>query len=207
MAIAGLREDFTQNFAAMLLGFGAMVEMTYRLQVDSAMGPQMTYLGQAIDASSFGSWAMAIGAAGAANAGLMAAAILTEAAEQCARTALPRLAAPVKLDALLRGWEHALGAPDEIIRYLVECYTTMHPEYILDWGGMIRVLAEGRAPPSRVPACATAPRSKPACCCRSTGPRTRTRTGPYECPHAHFVCSGGPALHSRTVRQALRVTD
>ncbi len=41
-------------------------------------------------------------------------------------------------------------APDEIIRYLVECYTTMHPEYILDWGGMIRVLAEGRAPPSRV---------------------------------------------------------
>lgn len=33
-----------------------------------------------------------------------AAAILTEAAEQCARTALPELAAPVKLDALLRDW-------------------------------------------------------------------------------------------------------
>jgi 16S rRNA (uracil1498-N3)-methyltransferase len=32
-------------------------------------------------------------------------AILIEAAEQCARTALPLLAAPVRLDALLRGWE------------------------------------------------------------------------------------------------------
>lgn len=32
-------------------------------------------------------------------------AILTEAAEQCARTALPELLAPVKLDALLRDWE------------------------------------------------------------------------------------------------------
>lgn len=31
-------------------------------------------------------------------------AIVTEAAEQCARTALPELAAPVKLDALLRDW-------------------------------------------------------------------------------------------------------
>lgn len=34
-------------------------------------------------------------------------AALVEAAEQCARTALPRIAAPVKLDALLRGWEPA----------------------------------------------------------------------------------------------------
>lgn len=44
-----------------------------------------------------------------------AAAILTEAAEQCARTALPRLAAPVKLDVLLRGWEpsRALFFADE----------------------------------------------------------------------------------------------
>ena len=41
-------------------------------------------------------------------------------------------------------------APDEVIRYLVECYTSMHPEYVLDWGGMIRALGEGRAPPSRV---------------------------------------------------------
>ncbi len=32
-------------------------------------------------------------------------AILVEAAEQCARTALPELAAPVKLDALLKHWE------------------------------------------------------------------------------------------------------
>jgi 16S rRNA (uracil1498-N3)-methyltransferase len=31
-------------------------------------------------------------------------AIVTEAAEQCARTALPELAEPAKLDALLRGW-------------------------------------------------------------------------------------------------------
>lgn len=44
-----------------------------------------------------------------------ASAILTEAAEQCARTALPRLAPPVKLDALLRGWEagRALFFADE----------------------------------------------------------------------------------------------
>jgi 16S rRNA (uracil1498-N3)-methyltransferase len=33
--------------------------------------------------------------------------IVTEAAEQCARTALPELAEPVKLDALLRGWPTA----------------------------------------------------------------------------------------------------
>ncbi|HEX7750867.1 MAG TPA: 16S rRNA (uracil(1498)-N(3))-methyltransferase [Novosphingobium sp.] len=41
--------------------------------------------------------------------------ILTEAAEQCARTALPELAAPVKLDALLRGWpqDRALFFADE----------------------------------------------------------------------------------------------
>lgn len=32
-------------------------------------------------------------------------AVLIEAAEQCARTALPALAAPVKLDALLKGWD------------------------------------------------------------------------------------------------------
>lgn len=31
--------------------------------------------------------------------------ILVEAAEQCARTALPELAEPVKLDALLKGWD------------------------------------------------------------------------------------------------------
>ena len=33
-------------------------------------------------------------------------AIVTEATEQCARTALPKLHAPVKLDALLRDWPH-----------------------------------------------------------------------------------------------------
>lgn len=33
--------------------------------------------------------------------------ILTEAAEQCARTALPELASTVRLDALLRGWDAA----------------------------------------------------------------------------------------------------
>lgn len=41
--------------------------------------------------------------------------IVTEAAEQCARTALPELAAPVKLDALLKGWpaERLLFFADE----------------------------------------------------------------------------------------------
>jgi 16S rRNA (uracil1498-N3)-methyltransferase len=34
-------------------------------------------------------------------------ATLIEAAEQCARTALPELAEPIKLDALLRGWQPA----------------------------------------------------------------------------------------------------
>ena len=44
-----------------------------------------------------------------------ATAIITEAAEQCARTALPTLTEPVKLDALLRGWpaERALFFADE----------------------------------------------------------------------------------------------
>jgi 16S rRNA (uracil1498-N3)-methyltransferase len=42
-------------------------------------------------------------------------AILIEAAEQCARTALPELAEPVRLEALLRGWpqERALFFADE----------------------------------------------------------------------------------------------
>ncbi|MFL0357054.1 16S rRNA (uracil(1498)-N(3))-methyltransferase [Erythrobacter sp. GH1-10] len=42
--------------------------------------------------------------------------ITTEAAEQCARTALPELAEPVKLDALLRDWpsERALFFADEL---------------------------------------------------------------------------------------------
>lgn len=41
--------------------------------------------------------------------------IITEAAEQCARTALPDLAQPVKLDALLSGWpeDRALFVADE----------------------------------------------------------------------------------------------
>ena len=43
-------------------------------------------------------------------------AIVTEAAEQCARTALPELAEPVKLDALLRDWpvERTLFFADEL---------------------------------------------------------------------------------------------
>lgn len=42
--------------------------------------------------------------------------IVTEAAEQCARTALPELAEPMKLDALLRSWpaERALFFADEL---------------------------------------------------------------------------------------------
>ncbi len=45
-----------------------------------------------------------------------AATILTEAAEQCARTALPELLAPVKLDALLKHWDagRALFFADEL---------------------------------------------------------------------------------------------
>jgi 16S rRNA (uracil1498-N3)-methyltransferase len=41
--------------------------------------------------------------------------VVTEAAEQCARTALPAIAAPLKLDALLRAWEpdRALFFADE----------------------------------------------------------------------------------------------
>ena len=41
--------------------------------------------------------------------------ILTEAAEQCARTALPQVAEPVKLEALLKGWDagRALFFADE----------------------------------------------------------------------------------------------
>jgi len=44
-----------------------------------------------------------------------ASAIVTEAAEQCARTALPELAAPMKLEALLRDWpqDRALFFADE----------------------------------------------------------------------------------------------
>ena len=43
-------------------------------------------------------------------------AIVTEAAEQCARTALPELAEPVRLDALLRDWpaDRALFFADEL---------------------------------------------------------------------------------------------
>lgn len=43
-------------------------------------------------------------------------AIVTEAAEQCARTALPELAEPIKLDALLAGWDtaRALFFADEL---------------------------------------------------------------------------------------------
>jgi len=43
-------------------------------------------------------------------------AVMTEAAEQCARTALPELAEPVKLDAMLRDWpaERTLFFADEL---------------------------------------------------------------------------------------------
>ncbi len=41
-------------------------------------------------------------------------AIITEAAEQCARTALPELAEPVKLEALLRGW------PDDRVLFFAD---------------------------------------------------------------------------------------
>ncbi len=42
-----------------MVGFSAMVEMTYRLQVDAAIGTQMTYLRQSIDAAAPSSWVVA----------------------------------------------------------------------------------------------------------------------------------------------------
>jgi len=42
--------------ATMLLGGSAMVEMLYHLQLNEALGPQMKYLGLALDAKSVESW-------------------------------------------------------------------------------------------------------------------------------------------------------
>jgi branched-chain amino acid transport system permease protein len=39
-----------------LLGAGAMIEMIYHLQLNQALGPQMKYLGMALDAKGFDSW-------------------------------------------------------------------------------------------------------------------------------------------------------
>jgi branched-chain amino acid transport system permease protein len=39
-----------------VLGGGAMIEMVYHLQLNEALGPQMKYLGIALDAKSAGSW-------------------------------------------------------------------------------------------------------------------------------------------------------
>jgi hypothetical protein len=41
-------------------------------------------------------------------------------------------------------------APRNVMGYLVECYGAMHPEHAIDWMGMVRTLAEGRSPPSRL---------------------------------------------------------
>ncbi len=56
-------------------------------------------------------------------------AIVVEAAEQCARTALPELAAPVKLDALLRDWpaDRTLFFADELGGTSAATAFTEHP--------------------------------------------------------------------------------
>ncbi len=43
-----------------LLGAGAMIEMVYHLQLNQALGPQMKYLGLALNAQGPGSWAAAL---------------------------------------------------------------------------------------------------------------------------------------------------
>jgi len=55
--------------------------------------------------------------------------IVTEAAEQCARTALPELAEPVRLDALLRDWpaDRALFFADELGGEPATAAFTAHP--------------------------------------------------------------------------------
>jgi branched-chain amino acid transport system permease protein len=45
---------------AVLAGAGAMVEMVYHLQLNQALGPQMTYMGVPLDAKGFDSWFGAI---------------------------------------------------------------------------------------------------------------------------------------------------
>src|SRR5512139_3874256 len=39
-----------------LVGAGAMIEMVYHLQLNSALGSQLTYMGATIDAHGFDSW-------------------------------------------------------------------------------------------------------------------------------------------------------
>ena len=39
-----------------LVGAGAMIEMTYHLQLDAALGPKMKFMGASLDAKSFDSW-------------------------------------------------------------------------------------------------------------------------------------------------------
>jgi branched-chain amino acid transport system permease protein len=39
-----------------VLGAAAMIEMTYHLQLNAALGPQLTFLGATLDAHSAGSW-------------------------------------------------------------------------------------------------------------------------------------------------------
>jgi branched-chain amino acid transport system permease protein len=44
--------------AMILIGAGAMIEMVYHLQLDAALGSELTFLGRGLDAKGLGSWAV-----------------------------------------------------------------------------------------------------------------------------------------------------
>jgi branched-chain amino acid transport system permease protein len=61
--LRGLTLPYLALAAASLLalaGAGAVIEMTYHLQMDAAMGGEMKYLGLALDAKATGTWAAAL---------------------------------------------------------------------------------------------------------------------------------------------------
>ncbi len=55
--LLGIYVVFFVAVAVMLAGAGAMIEMVYHLQLNEALGPQMKYLGLALDAKGTASWA------------------------------------------------------------------------------------------------------------------------------------------------------
>jgi branched-chain amino acid transport system permease protein len=65
--LLGLYLVFFVAVAVMLAGAGAMIEMVYHLQLNEALGPQMKYLGLALDAKGTASW---VGAAAVLAAGI-----------------------------------------------------------------------------------------------------------------------------------------
>ena len=54
--LLGLYGGLAATGAVALAGFGALVEMTYRLQVDSAMGPELRFLGVGLNIDAAASW-------------------------------------------------------------------------------------------------------------------------------------------------------